>query len=314
MLKEVETKIKAWVILIALVLTWGSSFILIKRGLESFSMDEVGALRIVITFIFLLPMAISRIARVPKRYWLYLALIGIIGSAIPPFLFAKAQTGISSYLAGVLNSVTPLFTLVLGGLFFKLRIRWFHTLGVLAGLVGAVGLIIATGVNITGFNPYLALLIIIAAFCYAVNVNLVKRYLKEIDAITITAFSFFIIGFPVTIYLLFFTDFPHQITHEPEALKGLGYITILAILGTGVALIAFNNLIKISSPVFAASVTYMIPIVAIFWGVIDGEPFEWVYLLWMGLILGGVFLVNKTRSEKRMVIVKKKVLRQKSKI
>ncbi|MCK4676939.1 MAG: EamA family transporter [Bacteroidales bacterium] len=314
MLKGTKTKIKAWAILIALVLTWGSSFILIKRGLESFSMDEVGALRIVITFIFLLPMAVSRIARVQKRYWLFLALVGVIGSAIPPFLFAKAQTGISSYLAGVLNSVTPLFTLVLGGLFFKLNIRWFHTLGVFTGLVGAVGLIIATGVNIAGFNPCLALLIIIAAFCYAINVNLVKRYLKEIDAITITAFSFFIIGFPITIYLLFFTDFFHQVTHEPEALKGLGYITILAVLGTGVALIAFNNLIKISSPVFAASVTYMIPIVAIFWGIIDGEPFEWVYLLWMGLILGGVFLVNKTRKEKRMAKGKKIVLRQKSKI
>jgi len=285
----------AWGILAGLAIIWGSSFILIKRGLETFSSTEVGALRISITFLFLSPLAFSRIRRLTRKEWKFLALNGMIGSGFPAFLFAKAQTGIDSSLAGILNSLTPLFTLLIGLIFFSYKTRWFNILGVLIGLTGAIGLISISGGKSFEFNFHYAVYIIIATICYATNVNLVKFKLAGTDALTITVFAFFIIGLPVLLYLLIFTDFIRQVTTEPQALKGLGYISILAVVGTGLALIAFNKLVKVASPLFAASVTYLIPIVAVSWGAIDGEEISSLSYIWMVVILLGIFLVNKKK-------------------
>ena len=285
----------AWTILIGLALTWGSSFILIKRGLDSFSSSEVGALRISIAFLFLSPIAFARIRKITWREWRLFAFVGIIGSGFPAFLFAKAQTGIDSSLAGILNSLTPLFTMVFGLSFFSLKIKWFNIAGVMIGLIGAIGLINVSGGRGFEFNIHYASYIIIATICYAINVNIVKFKLQDTDAITITAFSFFLIGLPVLIYLLFFTGFTGKISHDPEALKGLGYISILAVVGTGLALMAFNKLVKIASPVFAASVTYLVPIVAVIWGAADSEQLATGSYAWMACILLGIFLVNKKK-------------------
>ncbi|MBW6461261.1 MAG: EamA family transporter [Bacteroidales bacterium] len=286
----------AWGTLFVLALIWGSSFILIKKGLEYFSSQEVGALRITITFFALMPLAINRLRHLSRREWKYLALVGVIGSGLPAFLFARAQTGIDSSLAGILNSLTPLFTLVVGLGFFAMKTSWYNIAGVLLGLAGAVGLISISGGKGFEFNFQYAVYIVIATICYATNVNIIKYRLKETDAVTITALSFFIIGLPVLLYLLLFTDFLNQISNESGAWKGLGYITILAVIGTGLALIAFNRLVKLVSPLFAASVTYLIPIVAVLWGVADGERITGVFFLWMALILAGVFLANMKRK------------------
>jgi len=283
----------SWPILLFLMLVWGSSFILMKRGLEVFSSSEVGALRIVITFIALLPIALKRFSRIKGRTWLVLAAASLMGSGLPPFLFAKAQTGIDSQLAGILNSLTPLFTMLTGLAFFRIRARWYNILGVIIGLTGAVGLLHISGDREFAFNFRYAVYIIIATICYAVNVNIIKAYLKELEALTITAFSFFILGLPVSVFLFFFTDFPSQLVHDPHVWEGLGYMAILALAGTALALILFNKLIKISTPLAASSVTYLIPIVAILWGIIDGEVFRAGYIFWIGLILGGVVLVNR---------------------
>jgi drug/metabolite transporter (DMT)-like permease len=285
----------AWSILLGLAVIWGTSFILIKRGLEYFSSTEVGALRISIAFLVLSPIAFARIRKISRREWKLFLLVGLIGSGFPAFLFAKAQTGIDSSLAGILNSLTPLFTMLVGLSFFSMKPKWFNIVGVLIGLTGAIGLISISGGKGFEFNFQYAVYIIIATICYAINVNIVKYKLKDTDALTITAFSFFTIGLPVLIYLLVFTGFLTQITSEPGALKGLGYITILAVVGTGIALIAFNKLVKIASPIFAASVTYLIPIVAVIWGAIDAEKMETISFLWMGVILLGIFLVNKKK-------------------
>lgn len=285
----------AWGILVGLAVIWGTSFILIKRGLEYFSSTEVGALRISIAFLVLSPVALLRIRKISRREWKLFLLVGLIGSGFPAFLFAKAQTGIDSSLAGILNSLTPLFTMLVGLSFFSLRPKWFNIVGVLIGLTGAIGLISISGGKGFEFNFQYAIYIIIATICYAINVNVVKYKLKETDALTITAFSFFTIGLPVLIYLLVFTGFIKQVATEPGALKGLGYIAILAVVGTGIALIAFNKLVKIASPVFAASVTYLIPIVAVIWGAVDAEKMETGSFLWMGVILLGIFLVNKKK-------------------
>ncbi|MCK4569336.1 MAG: DMT family transporter [Bacteroidales bacterium] len=283
-----------WLILIGLVLTWGSSFILIKQGLEGFSNDSsiVGALRIVITFIVLLPLALMRLKKVKRKDWGVLVIVGIISNAAPAFLFAHAQTGIDSNMAGILNSLTTLFTLLIGLAFFRLKPKYFNILGVFAGLSGAIGLIYFSGDGGFILNFSYAAYIFIATVFYAAAVNIIKTYLVELDAVSITAVSFLIIGLPVCIYLFFFTGFLQQLTYSREAWTGLGYISILAVVGTALALIFFNMLIKMTTALFAASVTYMIPIVAIGWGILDGEQFEWNYLIWTLLILGGVYLVN----------------------
>ncbi len=258
-----------------------------------FSPLEVGLLRIVITFIFLFPIAFKKFSRVNRKQKYYLIISGIVGSLMPSLLFAYAQSGIDSGLAGSLNSLTPLFTLLLGLIFFHLQAKWYNIIGVLIGLIGALGLIYVSGGD-DGFvfNFKYSFLVVIATICYAFNVNFIKTFLKDIDSITITVLTFYFIGFPATLFILFFSDVPGKLIHQQEVWAGLGYLSILSIVGTGLALMIFNKLIKISSPVFASSVTYLIPVVAIIWGVVDGEVLKPAYFLWFLLILLGVFLVN----------------------
>lgn len=290
-------KLISWTIIFALVLTWGSSFILIKRGLEHFSATEVGALRVVITFLSLLPFAIRAIPKVSKKDFVWLGTSGIVGSLIPAFLFSIAQTGIDSATAGLLNSLTPLFTLVIGYLLFGLSTGPRNILGVIVGLIGAIGLINVSGGNAFGFNLKYASLIILATIFYAINVNLIKAKLKHISSLNITSLTFFVAGLVAVVILTGTTDALPKLIHEPGALTGLFYIAILAMVGTAGAMIAFNYLIKISSPIFASSVTYLIPLVARAWGFSDGEYFSVWHLVWTMMILGGVILVNSKRTK-----------------
>lgn len=284
-----------FIILATLALTWGSSFILIKKGLVYFSDPEVGALRIAFAFIVFIPLAIRRRHKIQPKHFLYLAVVGIIGSTAPAFLFAKAETGIDSSLAGILNSLTPLFTFIISFAFFRFRARWFNLLGLILALSGAVGLIVVSGDGNITFNFTYAGFVIIATVCYAININVIHYKLKDLDNITIVTYGFTFAGIPTLIYLLFFTPFFDTMRSSFEAVYGLGYIAILGIAGTSFALMIFYYLIQVSNTVFASSVTYLIPIVAVMWGIIDGEIFRISYFLWIGLILFGIYLVNTKR-------------------
>lgn len=299
-------RLLSWIILVGLVLTWGSSFILIKRGLEVFSAVEVGALRVSITFLFLLPFALTRMKGISKQDLIWLGISGVIGSLLPAFLFAKAQTGINSSTAGLLNSLTPLFTLIVGLTLFGIKTRWINVLGVIIGLLGAAGLISQSGGNSFEFNISYATYIIVATIFYAINVNLIKTKLKHINAIAITSLTFGLVGIPAMFILVFMTDFVNKISTQAEALTGLGFIAILAVVGTGIAMIAFNTLIKFTSALFASSVTYLIPIVAISWGILDSERFEPQYFVWILMIIGGVILVNRKKSDRNSNITIRK--------
>ncbi len=305
-----NNRLLSWLLLLALVLTWGSSFILIKRGLDYFDAPTVGALRVVITFFVLLPFAITRMRKQTAKSLLWLFMAGIVGNVFPAFLFAKAQTGIDSATAGLLNSLTPLFTMVIGFLVFGIKAKPIHIVGIFIGLAGAIGLINSSGGNTFSFNAYFAFFVIMATIMYATNVNLIKAKLAHIDSLSITSIAFFLAGIPTTVYLFVFTDFTHQLQTTPDWHIGLGYIGILAIVGTALAMIAFNQLIKLSSPVFASSVTYLMPLVALMWGILDGEHFSLKYILWIIMILGGVVLVNlnKYRFPFKHLLKRKKVL------
>jgi len=266
-----------------------------KRGLESFTDTQVAAFRIFISFLFLFPFAIQRYGKLKKNQIKPLLIVGFIGNGIPALLFTKAQTQVSSSLAGMLNSMVPLFALLTGYLFYKVQTKRKNIIGVFIGLVGATGLILFnsnTSYSATSFYPFL---IVLATICYSVSVNEIKQNLSDLDGVSIVAFAFFAIG-PLAGIYLFFTDYSFALS-TPDYLQNFVYIFLLAILSSVVATIFFNKLIKQTTALFAASVTYLIPVVAILWGVIDGEQISLYQLLSVGVILAGVKMVNaKTQT------------------
>ncbi|MFP4470484.1 MAG: DMT family transporter [Bacteroidales bacterium] len=290
-----------WLILALLVMIWGSSFILIKRGLEAYSSLQVGGLRVFVSFVVLLPMAVLHINKVAARKLKYIAIIGLIGTGIPAFLFARAQTHIDSSLAGILNSLTPLFTLIVGLLFFKQKSNWISMLGVLLGLLGAVGLIYVTSNGSFEFHFSFAVYVIIATILYAIQSNMIKYYLNDVNAISIASLGFFFIGIPVGIYIFFFSDFIHILLNHPKGGSSFGYVVILGVFPSAVAIIFYNKLVQITNAVFASSVTYFVPVLALAWGTFDGERFPASAFVFIALILLGVLLVNRSRKAKNLI-------------
>ena len=282
----------AWGALILLSLIWGSSFILIKRGLTAFSGSEVGALRIVAAGAFLLPVAITGFPKLNRRHWIVLMVIGFLGSLIPAFLFAWAQTQLSSSATGIINAVTPLNVLVVGAVFFHQSIVRKQILGLLMGLIGTVLLILAgSAESSTGFNAY-SLLVVGATVCYGFSSNIIKHYTYDLTPQTITAVSL-VLMLPIAAgYLFGYSSFLPTLEQQQAWWPFLAIVT-LGVVGTALALIIFNKLVQLRSPVFAASVTYLVPIVPILWGLIDGESLNYQHFLGMLAILGGVFIANR---------------------
>jgi drug/metabolite transporter (DMT)-like permease len=286
-----EKSVSNYLTLIFLALIWGSSFILMKRGLEVFNFMEVATLRIVIAFFSLIPFLPKGIKVVKRKHYLPILITALLGNGIPAFLFAKAQTQLDSSLVGTLNAVVPLFTLILGIYFFSARPSKANILGIFIGLLGAGFLAFSTLREGISFNPYI-LLIVLATIFYAISINVIKKYLQDLNASSIAALAFLIIG-PIAATYLFNTRFLYQLQAHPDGYKALGYIALLSVLGTSMAAIIFNRLLSRSSAIFVSSITYLIPIVAIFWGVFDGEIITMYHALGFVIILSGVYLVNK---------------------
>ena len=196
-----NTKIINWVILIALALTWGSSFILMKRGMDVYSSDEVAALRIFIAFVFLSPLIFKHVKKPLLKHWKGFLGMGLIGNFIPAFLFTKAETGISSSLTGMLNSLTPLFTLLLGVLLFKIKTRLINVIGILIGFFGAIGLLTVGKSEDMNNNLLFGLYVVLATICYAVSVNIIKKELNEVNSVTSTVWAMMFIGPLAGVYL-----------------------------------------------------------------------------------------------------------------
>lgn len=281
-----------WITLLFLAFIWGSSFILMKRGLSVYSHNEVATLRMVISFICLSPIIIANLKKVDKKYYKYLFAVGMFGNGIPAFLFTKAETGISSSLAGMLNSLVPLFTILLGIFIFKITTNKLKFIGVFIGLIGAITLLSSKGLNIKNTEITYGFYVVLATICYATSVNMIKKYLQDVNALVVSSFAFLFIGPPLTIYL-FFTDFIPTTLTNPEAGNALFYIGLLSIFGTAISLILFNLLVKHTTALFASTVTYLIPIFAIFWGIIDGEVVHFIQILGVIVILLGIFFINR---------------------
>lgn len=285
------SKNNKWLLLTLLSLIWGSSFILIKKGLIGLSPYQLGAMRIIFATLFLLLIGFKNIIQIPLEKWRYIALTALLGTGLPAFLFALAETEIPSAVTGILNSLTPLYTLLIGFMAFGLNFQRNQVIGVLVGLTGCFMLVI-NGANESGSLHYGFIgLIVLATICYALNVNLIKKYLSDLSPLTITTGNFVTLFIPACI-ILFSTGFTGQVT-QPEVQHALVFILILGMLGTGVANILYFQLVQITSPLFASSVTYFIPIVALGWGLFDGEQLNLLQLVGAFVILCGVYLAGK---------------------
>ena len=283
-----------WMILIVLALIWGSSFILMKKALIHLTPFQVGALRMIFTGMTLIPLGYRGLSQVSKKQWFYIFITALVGTFIPVFLFAFAVMNIDSSIVSILNSLTPLNTLWVGAAFFGFSFLRKQILGVLIGLTGAL-MLIMKGAQLNPDQNYIfALLIVVASVGYAFNINILKKHLDELSALTITTGNFVILMIPAIIVLLFTNFF--RVDFMVEAKTSLLYLVLLAVFGSAMAKTLFNKLVKISSPIFSSSVTYLIPIVAIFWGVLDGERIYFDQFLAGGLVLLGVYLTNKGKA------------------
>ena len=285
-----DKSIRNYLILLFLAVIWGSSFILMKRGLEVFSYTQVSTLRLFIAFLSLFPFIVRALKRVEKKHWGAIIITAFLGNGIPAFLFTKAQTHLDSSFVGILNSLTPLFTLILGIYFFKSKPSKTNIIGIVIGLSGALILTFSDIGGAISINHY-ALFVILATIFYAISVNVIRKYLSDLDAISISALAFLFLG-PASGIYVFSTDFVSLLFTDGGKTAFI-YIVILAVIGTSLAVVIFNKLVKDSSAIFASSVTYLIPIVALFWGVFDGENITIYHLAGVSVILSGVYLVNK---------------------
>lgn len=286
-----------WIYLFVLSIIWGSSFILIKKGLVGLDPLQLGALRILFSATVLLLFGWKSLKKIKKSDWKWIGITGILGTGLPVFLFAFAETEIDSAVVGILNSSVPLLAFIFGILLFGAQFIQRQFIGVLLGLVGA-GALIYIGAQINeGQNYWYASLVIIAASFYALNVNIIKRHLQEVPAIAIAAGNFVFLIIPAAIILAISGFFDLPVTTDATLQQSIGYIVILSIFGTALAKVMFNKLVQMSNPVFASSVTYLMPIISVMWGLLDGEAFTMLQFIATLIILVGVYIGNSARRK-----------------
>jgi len=288
----------AWALFIILSVIWGSSFILIKKGLTALGPEEVATLRIASASLVLLPFAVSRIKQINKKNITSLILVGFMGSLLPALFFALAQTKLPSALTGIMNALTPFFTIIISVLFFNVKPDKRVYFGVTLGFLGTLFLISTRENGQLSFNYY-AFFVVAATVLYGINANLIKHYLGGLKSLSIASHSLIMVGPLAVIYLFLFTPFLDHI-HEPKVLMASGYIVILGVLGTALALILFNKMVQLTNAVFSTSVTYVIPIISVFWGFIDGEKLSLIQLASMLTIMLGIFISNSKKVIKKL--------------
>ena len=298
---KMKISLQNWIILGVLALTWGSSFILIKQGLVAFTPYQVGALRLCFAGGVLAIWGIPNLLKnIPKKKIPYVALAGFTGNFVPMFLFPIAQTRVSSSMAGILDSLVPLFILLFGAMFFQLRGTKNQVLGAIIGFVGAV--ILIGGDGLTGENSFWhCMIIVLATALYGLNSLILTKYLNDVPSFQLSS-SLFTIWLPPSILILLFSGFPSVFEGTSIQWESLGFIAILGLVGTATAMILFYKLIQETGSIFASMVTYLMPVVSVFWGFLVGEKITWLHIVGFLLILSGVYLTQKKDNVKAQSI------------
>lgn len=286
-----------WFFLIALSVIWGTSLFLIKKATHSFDGYQVGALIMIFSAIVILPFGLKSLKKIKKKHYTALFVIALFSTFIPSFMFTIAIGKIGVSMTSILNSLTPLNTLWLGFFMFGIKFSKHQVVGLLIGFSGLL-VYFLTGDFYKGSGEYIySLLVIFSSIGYALNSNLIMTKLKDLSAIGITT-SVFLITLIPSLFVLYYTDFFDVYIVSPKQNSSLIYILFKAAIGTALAMVMYNRLVQISSAVFASSVTYLIPIVALLWGYFDGEKVSlWQFVAGL-LILLGVYIANKLKVRK----------------
>jgi len=255
-----DNKNLKWIFLVILSIIWGSSFILIKKGLIGLTAYQLGSLRIIFTAIFLFIIGFKSLKKIKKEHYKPVVISAFLGTFIPVYMFAFAETEIDSAIASILNSLTPLNTLIFGFFFFNMSFRKNQVIGIIIGLAGTL-LLIVSGANLNpDQNYWFSMFVIVASVCYAFNVNIIKIYMQDLSAMSIAVGNFIVITVPALIVLVLTGFFTRGVLSSSVVQESMLYIIVLAIFGTGIAKVMFNKLVQISTPIFSSSVTYTIPI------------------------------------------------------
>ena len=280
-----------WGIFVVLSIIWGSSFILMKEGMHVLTPYQVASIRILSAGLVLTPFALKALKQIPQQKWLLVILSGLLGNFFPAYLFCIAETEIDSSLAGILNALTPMFTILVGISFFQLKANATKIIGVVIGFIGLC-LLMLSGKEVSFSNISYAGLVLLATLCYGINVNMVGRYMKEVGSLNIAALAFVFLIIPSAI-ILYSTGYLQLTLTEAATVKATTASFVLGVMGTAFASIIFYMLVKRAGTLFASMVTYGIPFVAVFWGLLDGEKITLLQIVCLGIILCGVYLVNK---------------------
>lgn len=280
-----------WGIFLALCLIWGSSFILMKAGMEVLSPYQVASIRILSAGLILTPFALRALRAIPRNKWLLVLLSGLLGNFFPAYLFCIAETQIDSSLAGILNALTPLFTIMVGTMFFQLKTRRTQIIGVLIGLIGLC-LLTLSGKDVSFKNLSYTSLVLLATLFYGINVNMVSQYMRDLGSLNIASLAFCFLIIPSAIFL-YATGYFQQQAWDAAFWKATMASCILGVFGTAVASIIFYMLVKRAGTLFASTVTYGIPFVAVGWGLLYNESITLLQVGCLGIILAGVYLINK---------------------
>lgn len=284
----------AWVLFILLCIIWGSSFVLMKIGMETLSPYQVASIRIASAGIVLLPFSVKAFKQTSFKQVPLILLSGLLGSFFPAYLYCMAETHIDSSAAAIFNSLTPLFSIIVGIVFFKMRTGLQKIMGALLGFIGMVLLPFSAGNAVDFSHISYSSLVILATICYAVNVNLVSKYLKDVLPLSIAAIAFGVLLMPSLIILTATGFFTLPLLQEGY-LKSVGAATVLGIAGTAIASVLFYRVVKLAGVIFASLVTYGIPVIAVILGVLYGEKITLAEGGCLAIILLGVYIANRKK-------------------
>lgn len=288
-----NNKFISWAIFVLLCFIWGSSFAVMEVGQQGLTATQVAALRIFSAGLVFVPFAIFNIAKLPRKKVPVTITTGLFGNLIPAFLFAIAVSHMDSSIVGILNSLTPICVVTIGILVFKNRVESQKIIGVVVGFAGLC-LLTFTQKEVSLTNLGFSGLAILGTISYGLNVNIFSQYLKGFNPVHTSSVSLAFMAIPAAIILWCDGFFQLDFTDQEVQWSCIASI-MLGIVASSISTVLFYMLVQKAGGLFASLVTYGIPFVALFWGILRNEPVTWIEIGCLLIILSGVYLANRNK-------------------
>jgi len=281
---------------IIIAITWGSSFILIKKTLLVFTPYQIGAFRAGFSGLLLSFIGFPALMKMSKKDVFWIALSGLFGNLLVVFIFPIAQQGVSSSLAGIINALDPIFTLILGAVLFGISNKRLQYMGAIIGFLGAAVLVSSSNAENGESHFFYTILLIIGSALYAISALIIEKKLPHLKSTHISTGIYTIWMLPSLVILGFsgfFTDIDYS---QNETLTALGYLVFLTVISTTLVMFLFFKLVQDTSAVFVSMISLLIPVVSVIWGILDNEKFTMWYAIGGLLILISMYLIQEKKS------------------